>query len=146
MGLWNIIKRFFNWLIIDDVRWIIQAIKKKQNDEPVFSPEKVEAFKQEMKTYTPRKLLGGFLKYMVPTLIIALFAGSMGWLLTAKYYQIECNNFMIENYIKPMNLVNSSVTISPFVSIFENNEGDEQGQQENKSSQPIMYPQGNGVP
>jgi hypothetical protein len=91
---------FLKWLIKDtweDLKFLVKAIKKHANGEDVIDKEKLSQVKEAFKDFSIMQMIKDNWLWF---LCIA-FAGVCGWMLTAQYYQIQCNNFIIENYITP---------------------------------------------
>lgn len=106
--IWKIIKFVYQDLVTD-VKCLIDIIKKISKGEEILSSEKKEILKRELKTITP----SNFIKESWPWIIVVIFAFLCGWIVAAKYYQIICNNFIIENYINPEIIKNLPSNITP---------------------------------
>lgn len=83
--------------VITDIQFIFHAIKKIIKKEPILDPVKVEIVKQEFKNYTVKQ----FFKDSYPIILVAVACIFMGIALSGKYWEVQCNNFIIETYIKP---------------------------------------------
>ena len=95
-------------------KWIIDVIKFVYNDfksdiatvkhiakctkegKPILDPEKKKQFWEMIKTITPTNML----KESWMWILCILFACAVTWMITGKYYEMRCNNFIYENYIK----------------------------------------------
>jgi hypothetical protein len=97
------------WLI-DDIKWFFIIIKRIIKQEPLINPEKWKIVKKELKTIT----IKSFFKESGHWLLVILFAFVIGWLLASKYYQLQCNNFIVETYIIPQiyNITNAVTNIN----------------------------------
>lgn len=86
--------------IVDDTKEDIETIKRIKREGRLLPEAKAKALKEEWK----RDGWKGFLKtaWIVWLAMSLLFV--MGWAFSAKYHQIECNNFVYENYIRPQNI------------------------------------------
>lgn len=81
-------------------------VKLVKHGEDSFDPEKLRILKKEMKSLT----IGSFLKESWHWVLVVLVTLAVGLLLGARYSEIQCNNFIIEAYIKP-SMQNMSDTV-----------------------------------
>lgn len=89
--------KFFWWLItdtIDDLRFLFSSAKKYKNKEEIIDPAKWILFKEEISKLT----IGGVLKDNWHWLLAIMFAGVIGWILGGHWCQVQCNNFILDNF------------------------------------------------
>ena len=94
--LWGLIKLPFE-SIVGDLKAIREVIRRHNAGERLFDPEKVAELKSVFTDFS----LVGYIKENWLWLLTILFAGIMGWLFAAVYYQNVCNSLIYENYILP---------------------------------------------
>jgi len=80
-------------MIKSDIKTVITTVNRIKNNEPILNPNKVEAFKKEIKTVT----VASYFQENWLWIMTILFAATMAWVLAANYYSIQANNFIIEN-------------------------------------------------
>jgi len=101
--------------LIDDFKTVVRTIKRLKNKEPVFNPERVKQFQNEMKGVT-------FKSYFEENwiwILTILFAFVCGWIMAANYYSIQANNFIVENCIPDRfmnNVVDPGMNITKLLS------------------------------
>ncbi len=97
-------KKFYKFLniitlgLIDDFKWLFIIFRRMSKQEPLVDPNKWRMFKHEMKGIRPKDFFNK--KFMVWTLVF-LFAMAATWMVSAKYYEVQCNNLIIKEYIIP---------------------------------------------
>lgn len=87
--LWNDLKT--------DIETVIHIIKCIKDKKPILDPEKKAQFITIMKSITPLSIL----KESWMWLLVIAFAAACAWVISAKYYQLQCNAFIYDNYILP---------------------------------------------
>lgn len=92
--IWGIIK-FVVLDTIEDVKTLFKVGKGALNGEEVFDKVKVDMLKAEIMSLTPLNVVKRYWHW----LILVAFACSLTWLVCSQFYQVECNNFIIEQYI-----------------------------------------------
>lgn len=100
--------------IIQDIKFLFVIIKKVFRGEKIVQDHKWEEYKQTVKSITPQEVMRKDWYWI----LAIMFALVIGILLSAKYYQMECNNIIIENYINKdipeWNMSEDSSSIFPF--------------------------------
>jgi len=108
----SLIKDGFKWLIYDtwdDLKFLKKAWVKGGKGEQVLNPEKVEAFKKEIKTLTIRSIIKDNWYWF----LVAGFCICVGYLWGLKICSDQCNMFIYEDYIKDSLQYNLSLLIPP---------------------------------
>jgi len=88
----NIFKIIWNSITtdVDTVKHIFKSISDEKSPVDL---DKLEELKMELK----KLKLSDIIKEYWLWLICIIFAGVMGWVLAASYYQVQCNNYIIDN-------------------------------------------------
>lgn len=102
---------------IEDIKFIFKLFKKEGD---VIDPEKWQDYKKELKEMSIMEELGKSW-YWIMAVVFALF---IGILLSAKYYEMKCNNLIIEEYINPQL---DSRPITPLIPVFIEEQSEEGG-------------------
>ena len=113
----NRIKKFFLFLykiiIGDDIKTVKYIIKQVKEDKPILDPEKKRIAIQEMK-----KLPAVLFKESWYWILAVIFAFAMGSLVGYQYAEMECNNFIIENYgVQVINHSSADYNVSNFLPV-----------------------------
>ena len=104
MTMMKVFRRFFKVIYlyiketISDILYVFVIIKKMFRNERVVDPEKFEMFKDQFRNLSAKEIL----KTSSGWITVIIFTGIVGWYLASQYYQVQCNNFIIENYAKNM--------------------------------------------
>ena len=93
---------------IGDIKFIFKSFR---SDKPMVDPEKWQAYKQDMKSMD----IGGELMKSWYWILAVVFALMIGLLISGKYYEMKCNNIIVENYINPE--IDKLGPVSPFIPI-----------------------------
>lgn len=100
--------KFLWWIITDtveDVKFIVEAIKKYRRGEKILDPIKVAQFRDGIKGIT----VGSMLRESWHWILVIAFAFVMGWILGGARCEVLCNNFIIENYVMPQMEINQTI-------------------------------------
>lgn len=98
--LWNDLKT--------DILCVKETIKRAREGKPIVDQDKLDLFRKEVLSKPGERF-----KESWPWLIVIIFAFVLGWVMAAGYYQVACNNFIIENYIN--NITNSYSSMLPYL-------------------------------
>lgn len=92
----NPLKFMYN-SIKTDIIAVKTMFNRAGKGEPQFDPEKKRQMWEAIKSIRPID----YLRDSWMWLLLILFVAAVAWILAAQYYQIQCNNFIIENYVIP---------------------------------------------
>jgi len=87
-----------------DIKFLRTIIKKGKKGEPLVNQEKFKDYKEVM----IKEVIPSMFKTSWYWIIAILFAFVVGWAVSGKYYEVQCNNFIVDNYIEPY--INSSLS------------------------------------
>jgi hypothetical protein len=134
----NKIKKFFYFIyrkaIGDDIETIKYMVDQHNKGEPILDPEKKKLAIQALKE-VPKEL---FTKSWYWILAI-IFVFCMGYLVGGKVCEVECHNFIVDNYENPTQFLTK---VSPSIPVFPGNISHEAGEYENEDQYTIPQPIG----
>lgn len=97
-------------LILDsfgDVKFIIKAVEHKDDTKPFLNRAKVIMLKEEMKKLTPAIIIKDYGCWF----LLAIFTLCMGYIWGLAVCKLECNNYVVENFINnPMVTISNNIT------------------------------------
>lgn len=86
---------------INNIKGDIKAVKtimdRAKSGEPQLDPEKKAMFWKTIKSIRPID----YLRDSWIWLLLLAFVATATWLVAGQYYQVQCNNFIIETYVIP---------------------------------------------
>ena len=90
--------RFIKDDFVSDFKAISLAIKRNNEGKSIFDPLKVLQFKQQLKDWS----WYDFFKTNWLFFLMLVLAFTSGYFIASQDYQDICNEYIIENYIKPL--------------------------------------------
>lgn len=100
--LLKVIKKFLDVVILDDIKFVRYAIKRRQEGQNVLDPEKVAAFKGQFINFN----VGVFFRDNWTWILAVLFAGVCGYLIGVQYCTVHANNYIV-SFIKNYTQMNA---------------------------------------
>jgi hypothetical protein len=89
------IKSIFSFIIDDiktDIGTVKEVSKRIREEKPIFS----ESFMSDLKRYFHEFTIGGFIKEYWMSILFCALCYVAGWWLSSQYYQIQCNNVIVD--------------------------------------------------
>jgi len=129
----------FNKKDLETIKYIFKQIKEKK---PILDPVKKQVAMQVIKTL-PREAFKGIGIWV----LVVIFALCVGSLIGFKYSEVQCNNFIIEEYGNTIMGSMANLTEStPQFSVSYSNISQEDSKQEYSDESRPMNPQGKLIP
>lgn len=132
----NFFRVIYDKIIGDDIDTVKYMIKQHKEGKPILDPEKKRIFLEGLRE-APKSLLTESWHW----LLVCAFVFMMGFIVGGYRCEIECNNFIYENFYND-SIMGVSGIILPDMPIFPSNYSYEDSEQEYKPKYTIPDPGG----
>jgi len=128
------------WKVIgEDIDTVKYIMKQTKEGKPVLDPEKTKQFVKYMK-HAPMEILKGSWYWV----LAIIFAFAMGSLVGMRYTEVQCNNFIIDNFYNDSQW--NLPVVSPSLPVFPSYIGHNYSEEENNKQDSPVNPTRQGVP